>query len=739
MATHVIRKVVDKGVGFSAVDLNDVRHVFATAVPRRGSTLGQQASDALRTIEAVIEQEGTADSIVHQAVFLADVNQVDECRRMIRDFYGSKMPATSYIPQPPCEGKLLSIEALGVGRGTGEVEIERISEQLVIARHNGIAWVHCAQTVPQLEAGGVYDGGVNAFEQMRSLFASVGVGFEQVIRTWLYLGGIVADEGPTQRYKELNRARTDFFQGLKFRVGRPPDGFHGSVYPASTGIGTEGRGIMMSAIALATERDDILAVPLENPRQTSAHEYPDHYSPKSPKFSRAMALSCGTYATIFISGTASITASETRHVGNAGRPDRRNPGQHRRPDLRGKPGPSRPARTRHRAGQPGPGPRLHQAAGGLRARSGRCARSGWASCPPSTPWPTFAVPSCWSRSKALRFPTRRRIRSPAMRPPMSNNCRRAIPSRRTRLTALSGQEPVIRPGRGDPFAGASGPNNRNRRARQRFDPSRLRFRPFLGLLGDEVQKLLGIEVLAGRQIARHLAQHAPHLLDRLEHRQVFLARGIAHFSGRTAVGGLDFAAQRRKAGILQGGGPLHDIVGRLGRRIRNRGGRSRCSRGRFKTRCRGNRRRHPCARRLALGDLLLLDLEPPVLVGLALAQHVLRLRLGLRHHRVANVVLHRRRLLGRNGLTGQLIGGLDISGGVVLARGGQRAQAPAASPPAAITIRITISTVPDLPNGGAGGSNNSQGTANGKHQRHSHVRTPVETKPVYRLRTQPTF
>ena len=72
----------------------------------------------------------------------------------------------------------------------------------------------------------------------------------------------------------------------------------------------------MSAIALATERKDILAVPLENPRQTPAFDYADHYSPKSPKFSRAMALSCGNYATIFISGTASITDSETRHVGD---------------------------------------------------------------------------------------------------------------------------------------------------------------------------------------------------------------------------------------------------------------------------------------------------------------------------------------------------------------------------------------------------------------------------------------
>ena len=59
-----------------------------------------------------------------------------------------------------------------------------------------------------------------------------------------------------------------------------------------------------------------MAVPLENPRQIPAFDYADCYSPKSPKFSRAMALSCGNYATIFISGTASITDSETRHVGD---------------------------------------------------------------------------------------------------------------------------------------------------------------------------------------------------------------------------------------------------------------------------------------------------------------------------------------------------------------------------------------------------------------------------------------
>lgn len=317
MATHTIRKVSDDGIGYSVVELNDVRHVFAAAVPRRGVTLRQQADDALRTIEAVNHEEGTRGSIVHQAVFVADVSRIEECRQIIREFYGKELPATSYIPQPPCEGKLLAIEALGVGQGRGEVEIERVSEQLVIARHNGIAWAHCAQVVPQDQGANVYQGALCAFNQIRGLFQGVDVRFDQVIRTWLYLGGIVADDGPTQRYKELNRARTDFFHDIPFLEGRLPSKPRGPVYPASTGIGTEGRGIMMSAIALATDRTDILAVPLENPRQTAAYDYADHYSPKSPKFSRAMALSCGNYTTIFISGTASITHSETRHIGNA--------------------------------------------------------------------------------------------------------------------------------------------------------------------------------------------------------------------------------------------------------------------------------------------------------------------------------------------------------------------------------------------------------------------------------------
>ena len=101
MATHTIRKSSHAGIGYSVVDLNDVRHVFAAAVPRRGLTLRQQADDALRTIEAVIQEEGTRGSIVHQAVFVPNVNLIDECRQIIRDFYGERDAGHQLHPPAP--------------------------------------------------------------------------------------------------------------------------------------------------------------------------------------------------------------------------------------------------------------------------------------------------------------------------------------------------------------------------------------------------------------------------------------------------------------------------------------------------------------------------------------------------------------------------------------------------------------------------------------------------------------
>lgn len=310
----MIRKESSQGIGYSVVELNGVRHVFAAAVPGNGGNLQEQTRDALSTIEQVIHEEGTRGSIVHQAVFLRDICQIENLRRIIRDFYGDELPATSYIPQPPCGGKLVEIEALGVGRQDDGVQIERHSEQMVITRHDGVAWVHLAHVCPDKTSTTVYDRSMDIFRKTAADLAARGFSYDQILRTWLYLGDIVGPEGETQRYKELNRARSDFYRDLRFGNCHVPPGLNRPVFPASTGIGTGGRQVMMSSIAMATDRQDVLLVPLENPLQVSAFDYGQHYSPKSPKFARAMAVVAGRYATILVSGTASITASETQHM-----------------------------------------------------------------------------------------------------------------------------------------------------------------------------------------------------------------------------------------------------------------------------------------------------------------------------------------------------------------------------------------------------------------------------------------
>jgi enamine deaminase RidA (YjgF/YER057c/UK114 family) len=56
---------------------------------------------------------------------------------------------------------------------------------------------------------------------------------------------------------------------------------------------------------------------VENPRQTSAFNYPVQYGPRSPNFARAMLMQTSGKPLLFISGTASIVGHETLHIGNA--------------------------------------------------------------------------------------------------------------------------------------------------------------------------------------------------------------------------------------------------------------------------------------------------------------------------------------------------------------------------------------------------------------------------------------
>jgi enamine deaminase RidA (YjgF/YER057c/UK114 family) len=336
-------KRISSSTAHSIVVLEGIPHIVATATPRSRRGLRQQVEECLGAISDALEDacsavtqrnasacrsKGThsegrstrAPIVLAQTVFLKNAKDSDACRDIFATHYDRDLPVTTYVHQPPCDGAALAVEAWAVGPDS--VTVCRRLPHFVSVTYNDITWAHCGGIVPNDPSLGVYERSVNAFARMRTLADRFGPGFDHVMRTWLYLGDIVGREeilqshGETQRYKELNRARTDFFENVTFGGSHVMRRTSKKIYPASTGIGMSGSDLAMSCLALDTKRKDVFILPLENPQQTPAYKYHARFSPQSPKFSRAMAVIVGNDIITFVSGTASIVESETRYIGD---------------------------------------------------------------------------------------------------------------------------------------------------------------------------------------------------------------------------------------------------------------------------------------------------------------------------------------------------------------------------------------------------------------------------------------
>lgn len=280
-------------------------------------------SETLERVTRVLEDEGFRGRVIVLNVFFDGQIDRDESMRCIRGYFGRKTaPATTLIFQPPLEGKI-ALELTAI-RYTGEeengaVKLSFSPENRVLLETKWFSLLNVGGLYPGFEPIGAYKRSLSTFEKMRNGLENSGMKVEQILRTWIYQGHLTMAEGQTQRYKELNGARTDFFEGKDFIPDFLPTDYSGpKVYPASTGIGDSGYDVTMSCVALGVPserpRGEVRAVPLENPLQTSAFDYAEKYSPQSPKFSRAMLFTIGRSCTVFVSGTASITSQETQHL-----------------------------------------------------------------------------------------------------------------------------------------------------------------------------------------------------------------------------------------------------------------------------------------------------------------------------------------------------------------------------------------------------------------------------------------
>ena len=298
----------------AVLELGNLARLAVLVVPGSRGSFRQQAEDLFAQLLCLVSRQATALTATTMMVFLRDGVDEAECREVIRVHFGEAPPVTTFVVQPPCCGAALGVELWALG-GPG-VTVKRFGPNLLAVESDGIRWIHCGGIRGDAAMDGAYGESLSAFQQMQRHLVAAGISFEQVVRTWIYVNQITDGPDGRQRYQELNRARTEFFQNLRLCAKNRTPGAPETIYPASTGIGTRGTGIAMCCMALDSQRADVFLMPLENPQQTAAYDYQALYSPQSPKFSRAMAVVQGHFVTTLVSGTASIVDALTCHPGD---------------------------------------------------------------------------------------------------------------------------------------------------------------------------------------------------------------------------------------------------------------------------------------------------------------------------------------------------------------------------------------------------------------------------------------
>jgi len=319
-----------QGIAYSVFPFGSSRQMFLVGEPEEQYTCQdkpdypKQVRNLLENVKNVCEEQGFTENVAGMChFFIADIGMKELVRQLIHEVFDKEAPeisflgAVTFVPQAPANGAVIALELWVISAEKHPLNCDRdYSERTSMIEFDEMQWSFTGVEQGRTSCTSAYSRAYNAFVLMQRYFNDYDSTLDHLLRTWIYQGHLLQPEGETQRYKELNRARTDFFGKTRFLQDYLPKGYKGRAYPASTGIGADDFDVVISAVALDTKRKDVIAVPLENPHQTSAFDYGEMYGPQSPKFSRAMAVAVDKTCLIFVSGTASITDSESQHIGD---------------------------------------------------------------------------------------------------------------------------------------------------------------------------------------------------------------------------------------------------------------------------------------------------------------------------------------------------------------------------------------------------------------------------------------
>jgi enamine deaminase RidA (YjgF/YER057c/UK114 family) len=127
--------------------------------------------------------------------------------------------------------------------------------------------------------------------------------FSYPLRFWNYMSDINGISHDLERYRQFNLGRQQAFDAAKHDCTNN--------LSAACALGAASGPLIVAFLAGRAP-----SLPIENPRQISAYEYPAQYGPRSPLFSRASVAQVADTRMLFLSGTASIVGHATLHAGD---------------------------------------------------------------------------------------------------------------------------------------------------------------------------------------------------------------------------------------------------------------------------------------------------------------------------------------------------------------------------------------------------------------------------------------
>jgi hypothetical protein len=255
-------------------------------------TEGWLALDYLTPEELAVAAAGTGSEVLGIAAFAPGpaAESIDPLPAGAADI------PVARVPLPPLSGESTRYE---VWRASGPLRSSRLGA--VHCRDNGRFLFGCI-AFDEAPGSGLTGATESAYAQLFDCLAERGFG--QLLRVWNYFPAINVATGALERYRQFNAARQNAFR----RFGREVRG----QVPAACALGCDPRGSCMIYFLAGTGS----GVPIENPRQVPAYDYPARYGAHPPTFSRAMLTTAARDPMLFISGTASIRGSRSRHPGD---------------------------------------------------------------------------------------------------------------------------------------------------------------------------------------------------------------------------------------------------------------------------------------------------------------------------------------------------------------------------------------------------------------------------------------